>query len=128
MIAKSMATQRTLLCASKTHRSPFFRPREAKKSRACPIILSKDAACCVSPPSSCKSSSAIRLNQTVQPRAHGRQIILPAPLPFSRRKIRIPPLHFFFKIHTHARHHFQIPHHRPPNSIRNPLAFLAQLE
>src|SRR5580692_3700734 len=164
MIARSIATQRTLLCASKAHRSPFFRPCEVKKRRARRIISNKplppcrDADRCVSPPpSSCKrmvspanssrakissrkltckaslclcvaSALAIGLNQTVQPGTHGRQIILPAPLTFARRKLGIPPLHFFLEIHTHARHHFQIPHHCPPDSVGNSLAVLAQLD
>src|ERR1700677_261043 len=45
-------------------------------------------------------------HQLLQPIAHRRQIILPAPLPAPRGKLWITPLHFLLEIHAHASHQF----------------------
>src|ERR1017187_2048615 len=66
-------------------------------------------------------------HQLPQPLAHRRQIILPTPFSPARLKLRIPSLHFLFKIHTHARHHLQIPYHSFRNPVGDGLTFTTQL-
>ena len=59
---------------------------------------------------------AERFDQLLQPLTHRRQIIFPAPFALASGKLGIPPLHFFFEVHTHAGHDFQIFHNRLSDS------------
>src|SRR5579864_2837601 len=69
----------------------------------------------------------IRLCQLLQRRAEWRQVIFPASHPASHRKLRVPPLHVFFKVDSHACHQLQISDHRTPNPLNDPFPLFPEL-
>src|SRR6185369_468663 len=55
-----------------------------------------------------RTTLVVRLNQSLKSCVHRRQIVFPTPFTFAGWELGITPLYFFFKVHAHARHDFQV--------------------
>src|SRR5215471_12958493 len=69
----------------------------------------------------------VPINQIMQVRAHGREIVFPTPFACARWKVGIALLHFLFKVHTHPCHYLEILHHSPTNSVGDGVTLCVEL-
>ena len=113
-----------------TDEDPPVTPETRPSRISCSTVVSVAASSCanISPTNGMTivNCSAVSGYQLTKRGIHRRQIIFPTPLAPARIKLRIPPLHFLFKINAHARHDLQVLHHRTRDPIGDALTLRGQ--